>query len=334
LRTDTVAGFDILPSGARMDKLNGGGWETWVEFSVPKIGTGSNVIALPLRQAVDVGRQVYEDAGEVVRWMDSYEHLRVQCIDLDRDFEGVEHQEPLLAGLAKLRVAYNPKTRLFPDPANAGAVTLTRGPATRWQSTLYSKQGGAQHRLRYAPEHRREQLRRDLEAAQGRLRFEARLRADVLDGQRTVESLDSDELARLRRKYFDRVGYGMEVAGMDRAVALVVMSTLAEAAKLQTLGYLLAESQGMPVKFTSRTTVWKYRKLRGTRRHSNRHCLDGYNVSTARLRHRRRGLNPTPTGHCPGLDKFADNRHYVKPAFRGHGAGPALPPCAETASGR
>jgi len=242
-----------------MDKLNAGGWEAWLEFSAPKIGTGSNVHALPLREAVEVGREVYREAGCVVTWMDDYEHLRTNRLDLDRDFEGVEHQVPLLSGLAKLRAAYNPKTRLFPDPTKSGAMTLTRGPATRWLSTLYDKEGEARHRARYAPEAEKAQRQDDITSARGRLRFEARLRADVLDTQRHIGDLAEEPLAFLRRKYFERVGYGMEVAGMDRAVALIVASELTEAAKIQTLGYLVMESQGMPAAF-GRTTVWKYRK--------------------------------------------------------------------------
>lgn len=258
---EPVAAGDVLGSGARIgvDKLHAGGWEGWVEFSAPKVGTGSNVVALPLRQAVDVARDVFREAEAVVNWLDPFERTRVQRIDLDRDFDGVEHQVPLLTGLSKLRAAYNPKTRLFPDPAKSGAMTLTRGPASRWLSTLYDKEGEARHRARYAPEAEKAQRQNDITSAAGRLRFEARLRSDVLGGQRTIGDLVEDELAGLRRKYFERVGYGMEVAGMDRAVALIVASDLTEAAKIQTLGYLVMESQGMPAAF-GRTTVWKYRK--------------------------------------------------------------------------
>lgn len=260
-RHEPVAAGDVLRSGARIgvDKLHGGAWEGWVEFSAPKIATGSNVVALPLGQAVEVAWDVCREAEGIVSWLDPFERMRVQRVDPVRDFEGVEHQVPLLTGLSKLRAAYNPKTRLFPDPAKAGAMTLTRGPATRWQSTLYDKEGEARHRARYAPEAEKAQRQRDITSAAGRLRFEARLRSDVLEDQRTIADLTEAGLAGLRRKYFERVGYGMEVAGMDRAVALVAVSNMTEVAKLQTLGYLLAESQGLPVHF-GRTTVWKYRK--------------------------------------------------------------------------
>jgi hypothetical protein len=259
MRTEAVAGIDTLRSGARvgMDKLNAGGWEAWIEYSAPKIATGSNVIALPLREAIEVSEQVYAEAGEVVTWMEHFEHMRVQRIDPDRDFEGVEHQVPLLTGLSKLRAAYNPKTRLFPDPTKAGAMTLTRGPATRWQSTLYSKEGEAAHRLRYAQPEHRDQLARDLETAKGRLRFEARLRSDVLApaGIRTIADLTVEKLAGQRRKYFNRVGYGMEVAGMQVAVAKVAGSGLTVPQQVAVLGYMLLESQGVGVD-VGRTTTW------------------------------------------------------------------------------
>jgi hypothetical protein len=257
-----VGGTDVLRSGARIgvDVQNQGAPEAWVEFSAPKIAIGSNVVALPLDQALDVAREVYDEAGALVDWTDRFEHLRVGRLDLDRDFEQVEHQGPLLAALSKVRAPYNPQTRYFPDPTKGGAVTLTRGPAARWLATLYSKEGEAAHRLRYAQPHEKVRAAADLERAKGRLRYELRLRPEAMGKQlRLVKDLNEDDLTRLRRGYFDRVGYGLEVTGMQRAAALVMEHDEWRVnSRLALLGWLLVESQGMPVEI-SRNKAAGYR---------------------------------------------------------------------------
>lgn len=258
-----TAGSDTLRSGARIgvDIQNNGSPEAWVEFSAPKVATGSNVIPLPLREAVDVARSVYDEAGELVDWVDRFEHLRVGRLDVDRDFEDVQHQGPLLSALSKVRAPYNPQTRFFPDATKGGAVTLTRGPATRWLATLYSKEGEAAHRHRYAQPHEKARTKADLDKAQGRLRYELRLRPDALGKNlRLVQDLNDDDLTRLRRGYFDRVGYGLEVTGMQRAAALVMeRDEWRVNTRLALLGWLLVESQGLPVE-VHRNNAAKYRQ--------------------------------------------------------------------------
>lgn len=258
-----VGGTDTLRSGARIgvDVQNQGVPEAWVEFSAPKIATGSNVVSLPLDQALDVAREVYDEAGALVDWRDKFEHLRVGRLDLDRDFEEVEHQGPLLSALSKVRAPYNPQTRYFPDPNKGGAVTLTRGPAARWLSTLYSKEAEAAHRHRYAQAHEKARTKADLEKARGRLRYELRLRPEAMGKNlRLVQDLNEDDLTRLRRGYFDRVGYGLEVTGMQRAAAVVMEHEEWRVnTRLALLGWLMVESQGLPVE-VHRNNAAKYRK--------------------------------------------------------------------------
>lgn len=261
-----TAGSDTLRSGARIgvDVQHQGAPEAWVEFSAPKVASGSNVVPLPLGQALDVARSVYDEAGELVDWVDRFEHLRVLRVDVDRDFEDVEHQGPLLSALSKVRAPYNPQTRYFPDPTKGGAVTLTRGPATRWLATLYSKEGEAKHRLRYAQEHEKARARADVEKAEGRLRYELRLRPDALGRHlRLVQDLNDDDLTRLRRGYFDRVGYGLEVTGMQRAAALVMEHDEWRVdSRLALVGWLMVESQGLPVEI-HRNNAKRYRDRAG-----------------------------------------------------------------------
>jgi hypothetical protein len=257
-----TAGSDTLRSGARLgvDIQNQGAPEAWVEFSAPKVATGSNVVPLPLREAVAVAREVYDEAGELVDWQTPFEHMRVGRLDVDRDFEDVAHQGPLLSALSKVRAPYNPQTRFFPDATKGGAVTLTRGPASRWLATLYSKEGEALHRYRYAQPHEKARAKADLDRARGRLRYELRLRPDALGKNlRLVQDLNDDDLTRLRRGYFDRVGYGLEVTGMQRAAALVMEHDEWRVnTRLALLGWLLVESQGMPVD-VHRNNAAKYR---------------------------------------------------------------------------
>ena len=61
-------------------------------------------------------------------------------------------------------------------------------------------------------------------------------------------SLHADEpLAGLRRAYFDRVGYGREVSGMQRAAELVMAQEEWRVnARLALLGWLMLESTGLP----------------------------------------------------------------------------------------
>jgi hypothetical protein len=244
-----VTGQDVLRSGARVgvDLMHDGVPEAWVEFSAPKVGTGSNVVALPLREAVEVAREVYTEAGDLVQWADRFEHLRVQRIDLDRDFEDVSGQDSLLGALARVKAPYAPKTRLYPDSERSGATTLTRGPASRWLATLYSKEGEARHRHRYARGEAKVQAAADLARAEGRLRYELRLRSDVLGPRlRLVQDLEAEPLAQLCRGYFDRVGYGLEVTGMDVAASKIMAAEeLRIDARMALAGWLWYQSQGI-----------------------------------------------------------------------------------------
>ena len=261
-----VAGSDTLRSGARIqvDIANQGVPEAAVEFSAPKVANGHNVVALPLREALDVARSVYEEASELVDWAQPFDLMRVGRLDLDRDFEQVEHAGPLLSALSKVRAPYNPKTRYYPDPEKGNAATLTRGPAARWLATLYDKHGEALHRHRYAQPHDKQKAQQELTQAEGRLRYELRLRPEAMGKNlRLVRDLNDDDLTRLRRGYFDRVGYGLEVSGMQRAAALVMEHDEWRVnSRLALLGWLLVESQGLPVEI-SRNKASGYRKRAG-----------------------------------------------------------------------
>lgn len=256
-----------LPGGARVkvDQLREVP-ECAVEFSAPKVATGSNVIPLSLPATLDVAREVVAQVDELVGFKVPFEQMRVQRIDLDRDFEDVDNIGPLLSALSRLPAPNNPQTRYFPDPSRGNAATLTRGSAARWQSTLYSKEGEAQHRLRTArTDEQKAAAAVELATAAGRLRFELRTRTEVLGdrGLRLVGDLNDDELARMRREYFDRVGYGLEVSGMQVAVARVMgaeVEGLTEHKRLALIGWLSAQAYGMAPDL-SRASGFRYKAL-------------------------------------------------------------------------
>jgi hypothetical protein len=64
----------------------------------------------------------------------------------------------------------------------------------------------------------------------------------------------------MRRAYFERVGYHLEVSGMQRAAALVLgHEDLRMDNRLALIGWLFAEGQGLPVEL-HRHNVRRYRK--------------------------------------------------------------------------
>lgn len=265
-RERVVEASGRLPGGARVkvDQLREVP-ECAVEFSAPKVANGSNVVPLPLAEAIAVAREVVGQVDELVGFTVPFEAMRVQRIDLDRDFEDVDNIGPLLSALSRLPAPNNPATRYFPDPSRGNAATLTRGSPARWQSTLYSKEGEALSRLRSArTDEQKAAATVDVQKAQRRLRFELRSRTEVLGdrGLRLVGDLDDDALAGMRRYYFDRVGYGLEVTGMQVAVARVMEAEtdVSVNRRLALIGWLSAQAYGMAPDLSTRTG-FRYKSL-------------------------------------------------------------------------
>jgi hypothetical protein len=224
-------------------KLDGGGFlawgmgqSAWIEASLPKRVSGGNVAGLPVAEALEAVADLYDEAAgflEVrrdgvpsaplrsgssdVRYRaGSWIEAKVVRLDLVRDFDDV-HQAPfLLDGLANVPMSGRAKVRRYADAERNRAETLTVGPMAAWKATLYDKHA--------------ETAGTDHEAPEGRLRFETRMRSDLLTsvwaskhGGHIAQVMDLDEhrVRRLTRSMFERVGFDREVDAMGRLVQLV-----------------------------------------------------------------------------------------------------------------
>jgi len=213
-------------------RLAGGGFVStgvghvaWIEASLPKRADPeqSNVVALPVGQALDVLRDLVDEASGFldVERGHLFEESRLVRLDLVRDFQGVTRQTELLDGLATVKQDGRSKVRRFADPTANRAETLRIGPRA-WGCTLYDKHtetGG--------------------KAPVGHVRFEARLHRDQMVsvfarkngghlrcvGDLVRVGLEGDNdggrsLRVLQRAWFDRVNFG---------AAVPASSTLADA---------------------------------------------------------------------------------------------------------
>jgi hypothetical protein len=187
------------------------------------------------------------------RGAQSVEAVAVKRLDLVRDFDGVRSVPSILNGLANVAVKGRTTQRRFADGDRNRAQTLTVGPKAAWRSTLYDKHAETQG---LAPE--------------GRVRFEARMRSEVLTGQwarecggvvRHVVDLHESKLEQLRRGMFERVGFDREVQPMgNRLAEMVGEAGLKPQEQAMLWTYLTALPHGLALGL-SRPSERKYRRL-------------------------------------------------------------------------
>lgn len=236
----------------------GRGSSVWIEASLPKRAGDDNVTAVGLEKAKDLLIDLHNEAGRFVEWDSlrgaaNVEAAAVKRLDLVRDFRDVVSLPALLDGLANVSVPGRTGQRRFADGDRNEAQTLSIGPRTAWQATLYDKHaetGGL------APE--------------GQLRFEARLRSDILTGQwardrqavvRQVVDLEEGKLERLRRGIFQRVGFDREVHPMGHRLAEIVNSAnLSAQVQAGLWTYVTGPCFGLSFD-VSRPTERKYRRM-------------------------------------------------------------------------
>jgi hypothetical protein len=243
--------------------LPGGGFvnlgiagKAWVEASLPKRGGSDNVNGLAVGDALEVARQMWGEASAFCtpdrrRGGHRFERAKVVRLDSVRDFQGVRHVPELLDGLTVVPGRDSRwKARRFQDAESNRAETLRVGPGAHGH-TLYDKHAET----------------RGL-APVGQLRYEARLHQKQLVSDfavrrgvviRQVGDVSSDKVCRLGRLWFDRVRFGLEVAGMATcADAVFSAQGLSVDSKATLWAFLTAPGFSSML---SRPARYKYRDL-------------------------------------------------------------------------
>lgn len=248
-------------------KLDGGGFAAWgmgdvvwLEASLPKRKGEDNIESVGTEEAWELLAAMHEEAGSFLEYNKArdghrFEQAKVVRLDLVRDFDGVKSPGFVLDGLAQVPVMGRSKRRRYADGDRNRAQTLTVGPMKAWAATLYDKHQETLGTKHVAPE--------------GRLRFETRMRSDVLrsvwakqNGGHVVQVMDleEDKLQQLRRGMFDRVGFNREVQAMGRLVELVNDADLTARQRRELWAYLTGGPFGLELGF-ARDAERRYRRL-------------------------------------------------------------------------
>ena len=249
-------------------KLPGGGFiawglghTVWAEASLPKRAGEDNIEAVGTEEAWELISDLHDEVGGYVEFDRGkrghrFEYSAVKRSDLVRDFDGVRSVPTMLDGLANVAVKGRAKQRRFADGERNRAQTLSVGPKTAWLSTLYDKH--------------EETLGQAVEAPEGRVRFEARMRSDVLTGQwarghggavRQVMDLEEERLGAMCRAMFERVGFDREVQPMGNRLAEVLNEAeLTPRERRELFAFVAGGPMGLDLGY-GRPAQLKYRRL-------------------------------------------------------------------------
>lgn len=243
-----------------MAPLGGGGTVMWpvakrvkIEASLPKRVGKDNIEGVGLEDAVMILAMAKDEAREWVTFDEDggkLAHGRVTRLDLVRDFDGVRDVNQVLTGLSTVPVAGRSKQTVHADGDRNCAQTLTVGPKS-WKARLYDKHAET-----------------DGLAAQGRVRFEAEMRRDILSSVwakanggmiRQVADLDEQRLRALTVGMFERVGFGHEIVSLDTALGRVRAAGLSRQTENGLVNYLFSRGAGIQPR-GSANTLRKYRR--------------------------------------------------------------------------
>jgi hypothetical protein len=248
-------------------KLDGGGFAAWgigdvvwLEASLPKRKGEGNVEPVDTDEAVELLAEIHEEASSFIEYDQArdghrFEFAKVVRLDLVRDFDEVKSPGFILDGLAQVPVQGRSKRRRFADAERNRAQTLTVGPMKAWAATLYDKH--------------EETAGTRWEAPEGRVRFETRMRSDLLTSVwakshgghvRQVMDLEQEKLEQLRRGMFRRVGFDREVQAMGRLVEVVNGADLSDTERRNLWSYLTGGPYGLDLGF-ARGSERKYRRM-------------------------------------------------------------------------
>jgi hypothetical protein len=236
-----------LPGGGRLDvvSLGAGQRKAFIEFSVPKILNGENVVAADIEAVGAAVKKVRAEASEFVSW-ESDSPSQVNRLDCVRDFTGISEIGGVLQALNVVQLKGVKTGALYRDPNLNGAQTLA----------VFNKSGGGRLYDKFAESGNA--------AATGRLRFEAVERARGLRGAnvRYLPDITEGKVKELAQKRFEWAGFDLEVSKLDEMLARLERLDLTDGQRLQAAGYLL---------FNARGTTYQFSK---DRRYRNRRIME------------------------------------------------------------
>lgn len=251
-----------LPGGLRLWLEQGRhGHLAKVEVSVPRYRNGTNVVGSTVDETLEVMADIHRQAKEHVTWTEPFDEQRLYRVDGLVDFVAVDEPEILLRAMER-DPSVTLRSALHSNEALAGALTLKRFTAD-YEVRLYDKQGEVQARARRARDPDvKAQAKLDLPVAAGRLRCEAQMRSGHL---RRVElakvgALSVDPLEEAVRHLFTHVGYGREVADMERVITKLRQAGYTSCKQAGFLGWLTAESAGADLGL-NKNTLTDYRRI-------------------------------------------------------------------------
>lgn len=227
--------------------------EASFEFSVPRLLRGHNGQGVDVAATLGAIDRLYTEAQPYLQWGTDVEGLRVQRLDMPRDFAGVEGIPGLLRRFQYVPVPRSTYSAVYANRTLGGVQNLEKGSKGRWVLRAYDK--------------REQQLAVRTGGPlvePGTLRVEVELRTPILrrEGILSVSDMDEALLGLLAERYFHRSGLGTAIGGstsMER-----VWRTLSnqgrgkDAAAL--LGILHSEVEGWPPPY-GRNTMAKHRRL-------------------------------------------------------------------------
>jgi len=246
------------------------GLEATMEQSLPVLLYGDNLHPVTLDEAIALVGDLHHQASRWVDFINGPPGLRIDRLDLDRGFDGVNHVHHLLTSLSHLNVSRTKNARVYYDAKHhGGALTLERGTTSRtWRALLYDKHAQMITLVeREENPDRRSWLADAAERAEGHLRFEAQLHPGFLrsHGVHVMADLDDKKLLGLRKTCFDKARFGTPVGGAARLDELQIHLATSGDPDYKYFGPVLAmlraEALRLPQPCPAPATLAKYRRL-------------------------------------------------------------------------